>query len=160
MLLLLNLAADQVLKVVALGGLLSLAVADFLRAARQPLVHSWFHNVVMPPPSSPLALDSLYVRMTSWSSYLDVASHVALDGLEGGRAQHICGGRISGLVWPSGSRGRTEQGGQRLGGLEEVGRLDGVAIGSVDGDVDKRLLDGVEEGGHCGVVFLEDEGGS
>jgi hypothetical protein len=44
----------------------------------------------------------------------------------------------------------TEQCGQALGSLEELGGGDGVVLSSIDGNVDEALVDGVEEGGHDG----------
>jgi hypothetical protein len=44
----------------------------------------------------------------------------------------------------------TEQCGQALGSLEELGGGDGIILSSVDGNVDEALVDGVEEGGHDG----------
>jgi hypothetical protein len=44
----------------------------------------------------------------------------------------------------------TEQSGQALGSLEELGGGDGVVLSSIDRHVDEALVDGVEEGGHDG----------
>lgn len=49
----------------------------------------------------------------------------------------------------------TEEGGERLGGIEELAGVDGVVIGGVNGDVDEGLLDGVEEGHGGGWRAIE-----
>lgn len=61
-----------------------------------------------------------------------------------------------------GTRFRTEDGGQRLGGLEEVQGGNGILLVGVDGDVDEGLAESLDDGlaggddggGHgCGGVM-------
>lgn len=44
----------------------------------------------------------------------------------------------------------TKHGGQGLGGIEEGSGLDGIVVVLVDGDIDKGLPKGVEEGASSG----------
>lgn len=45
---------------------------------------------------------------------------------------------------------RTEHGGEGLCGIEEGRSLDGIVIFGIDGDVDKGLVEGIEEGASGG----------
>ena len=99
--------------------------------------------------------------MWTGATHLDIAQHVVLDRGEGDGAEDIWQeGRGTRSVKQVRYRFRapalgvpTEHGGQSLGGLEEVGGGDGIVLGGVDGDVNERLLEGVEVsasgGDHC-----------
>lgn len=54
-------------------------------------------------------------------TYLDVALHITLDGLESGTAEHI------------------EESGQRLGGLEELCGVDCIVFGGIGVDIGEAL---------------------
>lgn len=41
---------------------------------------------------------------------------------------------------------RTKDGYQRLGSIEELGRRDGIVLVGIDGDIDKRLPESLDDG--------------
>lgn len=99
------------------------------------------------------------------ATYLDVADNVVLDRGEGDGAQRICSATwqcqqedkgVNGIpssrcggAWAQeggGEAGQTEDGSQRLGGIEELGGGDGILVVGIDGHVSEGLLEGVQQG--------------
>lgn len=145
----LDLIADKVLEVHGFGGGGKEAVPDFLDGAA---VSDMRIGKAKGRHQAPRQIPWEHEGRATPGAYLDVAEHVGLDGGEGNGAENICfslseqskSNDVALCCILRSSVSRTKDGYKRLGGLEEFGGSNGIVLVGVDGDIDERLFEGVD----------------
>jgi hypothetical protein len=142
----LELVAAEILQRLRVGPSGKLAVADLLFSGKDWRL-GLFHGGVRDAGFGSSAIKG---GARKQGTDLDVAKHVRLDGGEGDGPENICS-KTSLSVWAMpfgcqcGKQG-TKHGGQTLGGLEELGCRDGIAVVGVDWHVNEGFLENVDIG--------------